>query len=157
MFATIAFSITLTGMANITSAMGVFAYTYSTKYEQYDGVVSDVSSNVGISGNYQTTYLFGFSNQGPFFYKNKIASTPATTNMSPISNLNVIYTESYTSTLPTGYLWNGVTIGMDRNSAGRNWGGPISEVILFNSRLNDNNYADVLTIQEAQMLYFQGK
>jgi hypothetical protein len=148
---------TLTGLANITSAMGVFAYTYSTKYEQYDGVVSDVSSNVGISGNYQTTYLFCFSNQGPFFYKNKIASTPATTNMSPISNLNVIYTESYTSTLPTGYLWNGVTIGMDRNSAGRNWGGPISEVILFNSRLNDNNYADVLTIQEAQMLYFQGK
>jgi len=154
-----------TSITNVTSAMGVFASTYASTYTAVDAVVTDYTganpqSSIGITGGYQSTVVGGFnSNSVAVFYKNKIAFTGGSLpNMSPISNLSVIYTENTTSLAASYTTWTGITIGSYTNTTGsRNWGGPISEIILFNSRLNDNNYQDVLKIQDAQMFYYLGK
>jgi hypothetical protein len=156
-----------TSTPSVASAMGIFAYTYNTtSYQNYDAVVTDVTNlngtaSLGIAalGTTASTNINGLTTAGSFFwYKNKvpIAGTSTGFSLNPISSLNVVYTENWQANTATNN-WGGVQLGSDRNLAGRNWGGPISEVILFNSRLNDNSYADVLTIQDAQMLYFLGK
>jgi hypothetical protein len=142
--------------------MGIFAFTYSATYPTSEGVVTDYTgsggfSSLGLYAQYNSSAIAGFTNNNGSGYKNKIAFSGGTGSMIPISNLSVIYIENSTSSLPPNTIWNGINIGQYLSVAGRNWGGPISEVILFNSRLNDNSYADVLTIQDAQMLYFQGK
>jgi hypothetical protein len=155
---------------DVTSAMAVYAYTAANTYNSWDGVVSDFANSNGnnsiaIQGtmNFPTTgistNLFGFSGarSGAVFYKNKVATANSSyINMSPISDLNAVYTENST-TLGNLTKWYGVLLGSDRNFSDRRWGGPISEVLLFVNRLNSNFYADVLKIQDAQMLYYQGK
>lgn len=151
-----------TSIANVTSLMGIFGFTYSATYPNNEGVVTDYTgsggfSSLGLYAQYNSSALAGFTNNNGSGYKNKIAFSGGTGSMIPISNLSVIYIENNTSSLPPNTIWNGINIGQYLSVAGRNWGGPISEVILYNSRLNDNSYADVLSLQDAQMLYYLGK
>jgi hypothetical protein len=153
----------------VSSAMAVYAYTAAATYLNWDAVVTDLAftsnSSAAIRGTKDhpttgiSTNLFGFSSTigGAVFYKNKIATANSLNiNMSPISDLNVIYTENWTAGQPAN-TWYGVNLGSDFNINGRFWGGPISEVILFQNKLNTNSYADILKIQDAQMLFYQGK
>jgi hypothetical protein len=155
---------------DVTSAMGVFAYTAAANYLEWDGVVSDTAgSNLqqGICGQQSTTNIHGFNTttSGAVFYKNKIAfANNSAVNSPPLSDLNVVYTETAYS-INDNIKWNAIQIGRNRGFD-RHWGGPISEVILFQNRLTDVRielntfsyaYADVLKIQDAQMLFYQGK
>ncbi len=159
---------------DVTSAMGVYAFTAAATHLNWDVVASDSSginspNSTAMQGKDRTTNLFGFNSttSGAVNYKNKIAfANGLEANMSPLSDLNVIYTENWRS-ISNETKWYGVQLGgFRRNMSLLYWGGPISEVILFQNRLTDVRivlntysyaYADVLKIQDAQMLFYQGK
>jgi uncharacterized coiled-coil protein SlyX len=149
-----------------TSAMGVFAYTASTTYLDYDGLLTstDVDVNtirtIALYGEKNTTSLNGFGNPTvatATFYRNKVARAITLLENGPIGNLSVVYSEYPTSSVNTENRWIGVQIGRDRTILERNWGGPVSELILFEQNFRESNYVEVLKIQDAQMLYYLGK
>jgi hypothetical protein len=96
----------------------------------------------GLSNNLNTTW-----------YKNKIAyNTSVLMDFDPLRNLNVLYAEYNSQS-----SWNGLQLGQNRIATTGAWDGPISELILFEQSLKANSYADVLKIQDAQILYYLGK
>jgi hypothetical protein len=149
-----------------TAAMGVFAYTAATKYLSNDGLLTSVEIDVNtlrtiaFSGEPSATTLSGFGNPAistATFYRNKVVRATQILENGPIQDLSVLYVEYPTSSVSTENGWIGVQIGRDRNIAGRNWGGPVSELILFEQNFRESNYVEVLKIQDAQMLYYLGK
>jgi hypothetical protein len=139
--------------------MAIFAYkTGTSTYTGYDGILTGPSTSyfIGVEGGTTNVNLISGSTNN---YKNKIKLTVANNKFDngSITSLNALYAESTTNLSSANQWSDGIQLGLDRNIGGRNWDGPISEVILFEQNFIDNNYIDVLKIQDAQILYYLGK
>ena len=140
-----------------TSAMVVFAnQSLSTFASTGEGLFTDINSSTGVnymlgSGSAKT-FSGIINNTSVTWYKNKIGyNTTVLVDFDPLRNLSVLYAEL------TQNNWNGLQLGQNRLSSIAAWDGPISELILFEQSLKANSYADVLKIQDAQILYYLGK
>jgi hypothetical protein len=150
---------TLSTPIYVSAAMAIFAYkTGNSTYTGYDGILTGPTTSyfIGVEGGTtNVTFSSGSTNN----YKNKIKLTVANNKFDngSITSLNALYAESTTNLSSANQWGDGIQLGQDRNLGARNWDGPISEVILFEQNFIDNNYIDVLKIQDAQILYYLGK
>jgi hypothetical protein len=150
----------------VSAAMGIFAHkgTNNNLFPEWHAVVTDISGTnslgaVGIQVKQSTSNLYPFGNPSiasASFYKNKTLRNLIEMDIAPITSLIAFYGEN-SSNLTVSNQWYGIQLGSDRTGSGRNWDGPISEVILFEQNFRESNHVDVLKIQDAQMLYYLGK
>ena len=150
---------TLSTPIYVSAAMAIFAYkTGTSTYTGYDGIITGTTTSyaLGVEGGTTNVTLSSSSTNN---YKNKIKLTVANNKFDngSITSLNALYVESTTNLSSANQWRDGILLGDDRNLGARNFDGPISEVILFEQNFIDNNYIDVLKIQDAQIMYYLGK
>jgi hypothetical protein len=141
--------------ANWQSISCVVNYTKNlTQFNEFDSIVGGIDASgsnlgIGIIGNGGTTALRTLGQWGDEFYYNGGTYTPGAAVFPSITSKALV---TFISTDAVAGV-SGLQIGRDRGSVDRNWGGAMSEIIIYPSNQSTNRVAIEANINAHYAIY----